>query len=71
LDTGDQLQFLHARSLAVQSGQQVSAGTVLGQTGATGASVIHLHVQAKNAQGDFLSPDWVVARLRAANQGNG
>jgi Peptidase family M23 len=66
LDTGEQLQFLHADDVQVQSGARVDAGTILGRTGATGATTIHLHVQAKNAQGDFISPDWAIARARSA-----
>jgi hypothetical protein len=69
LETGDQLQFQHAGEIRVQTGEQVAAGTILGVTGATGTSVIHLHVQAKNSTGDFVSPDWVVARVRGIAPG--
>jgi hypothetical protein len=64
LDTGDELQFLHASEIHVQTGDRVEAGTVLGRTGATGAPIIHLHVQAKDANGDIVSPDWAIARAR-------
>jgi hypothetical protein len=64
LDTGDELQFLHAGEIHVQTGDRVEAGTILGKTGATGAATIHLHVQAKDANGDVASPDWVIARAR-------
>jgi hypothetical protein len=69
LETGDQLQFLHAASLAVRSGEWVEAGTILGATGSAGASVIQLHVQAKNRKGEFVSPDWVVERARGDRRG--
>jgi Peptidase family M23 len=64
LDPGDWLQFLHASEISVQEGERVEAGTILGKTGATGTTVIHLHVQAKNARGDVDHPDAVVARVR-------
>jgi hypothetical protein len=68
LDTGDWLQFLHATEVSVQTGQRVDAGTVLGKTGATGATTIHLHVQARSADGALLNPVRVVDRARRAAQ---
>src|SRR5262249_34232840 len=67
LDTGDQLQFLHASEVYVADGASVAAGEPLGKTGNVGTSVIHLHVQAKNRWGAYVDPDWVVARARAAH----
>jgi hypothetical protein len=64
LDTGDWLQFLHASEIAVGTGQRVEAGAVLGKTGAIGTTTIHLHVQARSADGTTLSPDAVVNRAR-------
>jgi hypothetical protein len=66
LDTGDWLQFLHASEVLVQPGQRVEAGATLGKTGATGASAIHLHLQARSPAGAFLDPRRVVARARRA-----
>ncbi|MCC7104783.1 MAG: peptidoglycan DD-metalloendopeptidase family protein [Chloroflexi bacterium] len=65
LDTGDQLQFLHASEVYVGTGDRVEPGTVIGRTGKAGTHTIHLHVQAKNASGEYISPDWAVARARA------
>lgn len=66
LDTGDWLQFLHGSEIAVGTGQRVDAGTVLGKTGATGATTLHLHVQARSIDGTYVSPDRAVDRARQA-----
>jgi hypothetical protein len=66
LDTGDELQFLHASEVRVQDGHRVEAGTVLGLTGRTGTSWIHLHVQAVSPAGEHVDPDWAIDRARQA-----
>lgn len=56
LPNGNVIQYLHASEIHVTNGQQVSPGTVLGKTGDTGANAIHLHVQAKDANGNYINP---------------
>jgi murein DD-endopeptidase MepM/ murein hydrolase activator NlpD len=67
LDDGSILQFLHASKISVQEGQQVTPDTVLGITGNTGASVIHLHVQAKDPQGHPINPEDLVNKINKQN----
>lgn len=56
LPNGNVVQYLHASEISVTDGQQVTPGTILGKTGKTGANAIHLHVQAKDADGNYINP---------------
>jgi hypothetical protein len=51
------IQYLHTITSHVKVGDVVAPETVLGVTGRTGAEVIHLHVQARDKQGNAMSPD--------------
>jgi len=49
---GGELRFHHSSEVNQQlNGKFVPAGTVLGRTGKTGTSVIHLHVETRNPEG--------------------
>jgi len=50
------LQFLHASDIDVEVGQKVYPWTVLGKTGDTGATNVHLHVQAVDKNGIKIDP---------------
>jgi murein DD-endopeptidase MepM/ murein hydrolase activator NlpD len=56
---GSLIQYLHTSLSHVKVGDVVAPDTKLGATGRTGASVIHLHVQAKDKYGNAVSPDLV------------
>jgi Peptidase family M23 len=70
LVTGDWLQILHASAIQVQDGQHVAGGTILGTTGSTGASTLHLHIQARTSRGDPANPDVIVALARQVISSN-
>ncbi len=53
---GTLIQYLHTSLSHVKVGDVVSPKTKLGATGRTGASVIHLHIQAKQ-NGNAILPD--------------
>jgi murein DD-endopeptidase MepM/ murein hydrolase activator NlpD len=54
---GSLIQYLHTSASHVRVGDIVAPDTKLGVTGRTGAGVIHLHIQAKDKNGDAISPD--------------
>ncbi len=54
---GSLIQYLHTSASHVKVGDIVAPDTKLGVTGRTGAGVIHLHVQAKDKNGNAISPD--------------
>ena len=49
--------YLHTSASHVKVGDIVDPNTKLGVTGRAGASVIHLHIQAKDKNGNAISPD--------------
>jgi murein DD-endopeptidase MepM/ murein hydrolase activator NlpD len=57
LRDGTVLQYLHTTSSHVKVGDVVAPDTLLGVTGRTGARDIHLHIQARDKHGEFISPD--------------
>lgn len=57
LPNGNIVQYLHASEIDVKDGDSVGPNTVLGQTGDTGAGSIHLHVQAKDKNGNYINPN--------------
>ncbi len=57
LRDGSVIQYLHTTASHVKVGDIVAPDTLLGVTGRTGAGSIHLHIQAKNKNGDAISPD--------------
>ena len=54
---GSLIQYLHTTSSHVKVGDTVAPDTVLGVTGRTGTGVIHLYIQAKDKNGNAISPD--------------
>lgn len=63
-NTGNVVQFLHASNVSSQVGNcteakpcNVWSGTRLGTTGSTGADAVHLHVQVRDQNGNFIDPD--------------
>ena len=54
---GSLIQYLHTSASHLKIGDIVAPETKLGVTGRTGAGVIHLHVQAKDKNGNAISPD--------------
>jgi murein DD-endopeptidase MepM/ murein hydrolase activator NlpD len=54
---GSLIQYLHTSASYVKVGDVVDQNSKLGRTGRTGASVIHLHVQAKDKNLNAISPD--------------
>jgi murein DD-endopeptidase MepM/ murein hydrolase activator NlpD len=54
---GSLIQYLHTSASHVEVGDIVAPDTRLGVTGRTGAGVIHLHIQAKDRNGNAISPD--------------
>lgn len=54
---GTRIQYLHTMASSVKVGDLVAPDTKLGVTGRTGAGVIHLHIQAKDKDGNAMSPD--------------
>lgn len=61
LNNGVIVQYLHASKILVKDNDQVTPDTVLGMTGNTATSdlhlPIHLHVQAKDPKGHYLNPN--------------
>jgi murein DD-endopeptidase MepM/ murein hydrolase activator NlpD len=57
LRDGSVIQYLHTTASHVKVGDVVAPDTPLGVTGRTGAGVIHLHIQAKDKDGNAISPD--------------
>lgn len=57
LADGTLVQYLHTSIPYVKVGDVVAPDTKLGVTGHKGASAIHLHIQAKDANGNPISPD--------------
>jgi murein DD-endopeptidase MepM/ murein hydrolase activator NlpD len=57
LRDGSVLQYLHTTASHVKVGDIVAPDTVLGVTGRRGTSAIHLHIQAKDKNGNAISPD--------------
>jgi murein DD-endopeptidase MepM/ murein hydrolase activator NlpD len=57
LRDGSVIQYLHTTAARVKIGDVVAPDTLLGVTGRTGARDIHLHIQARNKHGEFISPD--------------
>lgn len=57
IQDGSLIQYLHTSAAHVKVGDVVGPDTKLGVTGRTGAAVIHLHIQAKDKNGHFISPD--------------
>jgi murein DD-endopeptidase MepM/ murein hydrolase activator NlpD len=57
LDDGTELWFAHQLSYAVESGQTVRAGEVIGYVGSTGNSFgPHVHVEVRPGAGDPVDP---------------
>ena len=56
---GDQVRFLHLNSVAdgLEVGGQVYEGQILGETGKTGTTQKHLHVDAKDKNGKRIDPE--------------
>ncbi len=54
---GTLIQYLHTTASHVKVGDLVTPETKLGVTGRTGAGKIHLHIQAKDKNGNAISPD--------------
>jgi hypothetical protein len=61
VEDGSLLQYLHTSKSFVKVGDLVEPSAFLGKTGATGAGVIHLHIQAHDDRSNFVSPDLVFA----------
>ena len=57
LQDGSVIQYLHTTASHVKVGDVVSPDTLLGVTGRRGARDIHLHIQAKDASDNYISPD--------------
>ena len=57
IQDGSLIQYLHTTLSHVKVGDIAAPDTKLGATGRTGASVIHLHIQAKDKYGNAISPD--------------
>ena len=57
LQDGSLLQYLHTSASHVKKDDLVTPDTLLGVTGQTGAGAIHLHIQAKDRNGNAISPD--------------
>lgn len=56
---GDKLRFLHISELAggIRVGNLVLEGEKLGETGKSGTNVAHLHVDAKDKNGERINPE--------------
>jgi hypothetical protein len=54
---GTLIQYLHTLASHVKVGDVVGPDTLLGVTGRTGTGTIHLHIQAKDQNGNSISPD--------------
>lgn len=54
---GTLIQYLHTMGSHVKVGDVIAPDTKLGTTGRIGAGVIHLHIQAKDKNGNAISPD--------------
>ena len=56
---GNKVSFLHYSELAegIEVGKQVKEGQLLGKTGDKGANSAHLHVQAKDKDGNEVDPE--------------
>jgi len=59
---GSRLQYLHASSIFVSTGDRVTPDTIIGMTGDTSPTrvAIHLHVQAKDSSGKAIDPQIVI-----------
>jgi murein DD-endopeptidase MepM/ murein hydrolase activator NlpD len=57
--SGNKVSFLHYSELAegIEVGKQVKEGQLLGKTGDKGANSAHLHVQAKDKDGNEVDPE--------------
>jgi murein DD-endopeptidase MepM/ murein hydrolase activator NlpD len=67
---GSVMQYLHTSKCYLQVGDRVTADTKLGVTGKTGANAIHLHIQARDRDGKYASPDatFMTSRNRRAEE---
>jgi len=56
---GDKVRFLHLNKISegLKVGTNVYEGQVLGETGKTGASIAHLHVDAVDKSGKRINPE--------------
>lgn len=56
---GDQVRFLHINQVAsgIEVGSNVFEGQILGETGSTGTKHAHLHVDAKDKDGNEIDPE--------------
>lgn len=62
-DDGNLYQFGHLNSRAVQSGQRVGGGSILGTVGSTGNSTgPHLHFGIKDAKGRVINPSSILEK---------
>ena len=60
LNNGNIMQYLHSSEIDVHDGQLVFPDTVMGKTGNVGlpaSAGIHLHVQAKDKNGNYMNPN--------------
>jgi murein DD-endopeptidase MepM/ murein hydrolase activator NlpD len=53
----------------VVDGQEVTPDTELGVTGSTGANAVHLHVQAKNPDGNPINPEDLINKFNQQETG--
>jgi hypothetical protein len=57
LEDGRIVQYLHTSSAFVKVGDTVTPDTIIGVSGSTGATAVHIHIQAKNKDGKPIHPD--------------
>ncbi|MFD4577884.1 M23 family metallopeptidase [Streptomyces sp. NPDC058417] len=58
LEDGTEVRYSHQDSVAVEEGQKVKAGEVIGAVGDTGNTTgPHLHLEVVDAAGDFIDPE--------------
>ena len=65
---GSQIQYLHASSISVKTGDKVGPDTVIGMTGNKSPTPVatHLHVQAKDPKGKAIDPQILIDKENKA-----
>ena len=60
-ETGWKVTFMHMDSRVISQGEKVKQGQLVGYSGNTGNSTgPHLHLEVKNAEGEYVNPIFII-----------
>ena len=60
-ETGWKVTFMHMDSRVISQGEKVKQGQLVGFSGNTGNSTgPHLHLEVKNAEGEYVNPIFII-----------